>query len=234
VDPLPGDVTQERAAAWSAGGARTRTSLVYLARHGQTESNLQCRYAGYSDEPITPAGRAQMSVLASRLARCGVAEIWTSEVSRARESAEMVGRVLGAPIRTDPRLNEMRMGPWEGMTEDEVARAFPTAYARWCALPDQLVLDGRETLHDIAARVGSAMNDASHQPHPVLLMTHVAPIRVAVLSVLGLHLSQYKRLHMGNGDGVVIDRSPSDARRLGEKRSLLHEFPVSGPERSIA
>jgi len=175
-----------------------------------------------------------MGALASRLARSGVAEIWTSEVPRARESAELVGRALGAPIRPDARLNEMRLGPWEGMTEEEVARAFPSAHALWCALPDRLVLDGRETLDSVATRVASAVTDAAHQRHPVLLMSHVAPIRVAVLSALGLPLSQYKRLHMGNGDGVVIDRSKAEARRLGEDRSLQHEIPSSGPESSLA
>jgi probable phosphoglycerate mutase len=207
---------------------------VYLARHGQTESNVVGRYAGYSGESITDAGRAQMSALASRLERCGVGEIWTSEVPRAHESAEVVSRALGAPMRADARLNEMRLGPWEGMTEAEVARAFPSAHALWCVLPDQLILDGRETLDAVAARVASAVSDAAHQRHPVLLMSHVAPIRVAVLSVLGLPLSQYKRLHMGNGDGVVIDRARAEARRLGEDRSLQHEFPGSGPERSRA
>jgi broad specificity phosphatase PhoE len=101
-------------------------------------------------------------------------------------------------------------------------------------LPDRLVLDGRETLDAVAARVSSAVSEAASQRHPVLLMSHVAPIRVAVLSVLGLPLSQYKRLHMGNGDGVVIDRAKAEARRLGEDRSLQHEFPVSGPESSLA
>jgi hypothetical protein len=65
-------------------------------------------------------------------------------------------------------------------------------------------------------------------------MSHVAPIRVAVLKVLGLPLSQYKRLHMGNGDGVVIDRARAEARRLGEDRSLQHEFPLSGSESALA
>ena len=242
VDLLPGDVRHQQAASWSPGEGRTRTSgqhtqpstLVYLARHGQTESNRQSRYAGYSSEPITDAGRAQMRALASRLAPCGVGEIWTSEVPRARESAELVGQVLGAPIRTDARLNEMRLGPWEGMTEAEVAREFPSAHAVWCDLPDQLVLDGRETLDAVAARVTSAVSDAIHQRHPVLLMSHVAPIRVAVLRALGLPLRRYKLLHMGNGDGVVIDRAKADARRLGEDRSLQDELSGSGPKSSVA
>jgi broad specificity phosphatase PhoE len=207
---------------------------VYLARHGQTTSNVQGRYAGYSREPITDAGRAQMGVLAARLARCGLREIWTSEVPRAQESADVVGRMLGTPIRTDARLNEMRLGPWEGLTEAEVARQFPSAHALWCALPDRLVLDGRETLAAVATRIGAAVDDAAQQPHPVLLVSHVAPIRVAVLTALRLSLSYYKRLHMGNGDGVVIDGSRAEARRLGEDRSLQHEIPRSGLDSSIA
>jgi probable phosphoglycerate mutase len=175
-----------------------------------------------------------MSGLAARLGLCGVGEIWTSEVPRARESAELVGRALGVPVRGDERLNEMRLGPWEGMTEAEVAQAYPNAYALWCTLPDRLNLEGRETLEALCVRVTATMIDAARMRHPVLLMSHVAPIRVAVLSVLGLPLSQYKRLHLGNGDGVVIDRAKSEARRVGEDRSLQHEFPVAGPESSLA
>jgi probable phosphoglycerate mutase len=142
--------------------------------------------------------------------------------------------MLGTPIRTDARLNEMRLGPWEGLTEAEVARQFPSAHALWCALPDRLVLDGRETLAAVATRIGAAVDDAAQQPHPVLLVSHVAPIRVAVLTALRLSLSYYKRLHMGNGDGVVIDGSRAEARRLGEDRSLQHEIPRSGLDSSIA
>src|SRR3989454_10942168 len=63
---------------------------VYVARHGQTESNLLRRYAGYSSEPLTKTGRSQMAGLAAQLALCGIAEIWTSAMTRARESAHLV------------------------------------------------------------------------------------------------------------------------------------------------
>jgi broad specificity phosphatase PhoE len=238
VDPLPGDLRREQAASWPVATSRVRhpgphsqsSPLVYLARHGQTESNLLGRYAGYNGEPITDAGRAQMSSLATRLQPCGVEEIWTSEVPRARESADLVGGILGVPVRADERLNEMQLGPWEGMTETEVAQAFPSAYELWCTLPDRLVLAGRETLASLCVRVTATLADAARMRYPVLLMSHVAPIRVAVLTVLGLPLSQYKRLHLGNGDGVVIDRGKAEARRVNEDRSLHHEFPVSGPD----
>jgi len=209
-------------------------SLVYLARHGQTESNVLGRYAGYSAEPLTETGRGQMSALAARLGLRGIAEIWTSEVARARESADLVGRILAVPVRVDQRLNEMRLGPWEGLTEVEVAQRFPNEHALWCTLPDRLVLEGRETLGALATRVTAAVNDAAHRAHSVLLMTHVAPVRVAALTAMGVPLSSYKLLHVGNGDVVIVDHGTADARRPGESRSLRDELPLAGAESSLA
>src|SRR5882672_7152962 len=132
---MPGDVREKSAAAAPRARAH-RVTLVYLARHGQTESNILRRYAGSGAEPITDRGRGQMSGLAARLGLCGIREIWTSEVARAHESAELVARILGIPVRTDARLNEIRMGPWEGLTEAEVAQHYPAAHALWCTVPD--------------------------------------------------------------------------------------------------
>ena len=209
-------------------------TLAYLARHGQTESNLLRRYGGASSESLTDAGRAEIGGLAARLGVCGIAEIRTSEVTRARESADLIGRVLGLPVRVDARLNEMRMGPWEGLTEVEVAARFPEAYTMWHTVPDRLTLDGRETLDELAARVVAAVRDAAQQPAPVLLMTHVAPIRVAVLSALGLSLALYKHLRVHNGTCVTIHPVQADAHRLGEARSLRDELSLAVPDGSVA
>ena len=98
--------------------------IAYLARHGQTESNVLRRYAGCSPEPLTDLGRSEMSELAARVGLLGITQIWTSEVQRTRESAGLIGAVLDLPVRSDARLNEMRMGPWEGLTEqEEIGRA---------------------------------------------------------------------------------------------------------------
>ncbi|HYT05335.1 MAG TPA: histidine phosphatase family protein [Gemmatimonadales bacterium] len=237
MEPVPGDVTREPAlSACGAQGAEPALGQVYLARHGQTESNLLRRYAGYSSEPLTETGRSQMGGLAAQLSLCGIAEIWTSAVTRARASAHVVSQMLSVPVRVDSRLNELRMGPWEGLTEAQVAHRFPDAYALWCTLPDRLALDGRETLGAVAARVTAAMRDAASRPRPVLLMTHVAPLRVAVLHSLGLPLRLYKRVHVSNGDCVRVDRARCEIYRLGEDRSLRHRrnLALARPERSVA
>lgn len=217
-------------------GTPLSLSTTYLARHGQTESNLLRRYVGYSPEPLTPAGRGQIGGLAAQLGLAGIAEIWTSEVARARESAELVGSVLSIPVVGDARLNEMRMGPWEGLTEQEVAERFPDAYAQWCTVPDRVALEGRETLSVLASRVTAAVQDAVRRSHPVLLMTHVAPMRVAILSALGLPLRLYKRVHVSNADCVRVDHVQEEVYRLGEDGSMRTrlELSLGGPESSVA
>ena len=231
MDPVPGIA---KTLAPDVSFAPAPSIPVYLARHGETESNRRRRYAGYDSEPLNAAGRGQMGGLAARLGRSGIGEIWTSEVARARESAELVAAILDVPVRTEPRLNEIRMGPWEGLTEVEVAQRFPNEHALWCTLPDRLELAGRETLGALANRVFGAITDAARAPRPVLVMSHVAPIRVAVLTALGVPLSNYKRLHVANSDAVMLDLAQNKAARVGDGGALQVDMPLFGKESSLA
>lgn len=207
---------------------------VYLARHGETESNRQRRYAGYANEPLNSAGRAQMGALAARLGPHGIGEIWTSEVARARESAELVAAILSVPIRTEPRLNEIRMGPWEGLTEVEVAQRFPNEHALWSTLPDRLEIPGRETLATVASRVVGAVTEAGRQSKRILVVSHVAPIRVAILTALGVSLSNYKRLHVANGDAMLVDFAKRHVVRVDGAGRMSPDRPMFGTESSLA
>lgn len=226
--------SQESEASGARGrvgsGAPAALGEVFLARHGQTLSNLRRRYAGSSPEPLTPAGRDQAAQLADRVSGLGITAVWTSEIARAAETARIVADELRVPLRLDPRLNEMMMGPWEGRTEDEIAAGHGPAYDTWLSAPDTLVLPGRETLAQLAARVLPAVREAASAGHKVLLISHVAPIRVSALVVLGIPLSWYKRVIIQNGDCLRLDLGCSLAERVNGARpmSLRHEVEA-GP-----
>jgi broad specificity phosphatase PhoE len=204
------------------------TRAVYLARHGETESNRARLYAGRSAEPLTRAGRNQVIRLAEQLESITLSSIWTSSVDRALESARLVGDRLGLPVRVDERLDEMQLGPWEGRTEDEVARDFPDAYALWLTQPDLVLLEGRETLAELAARVTAVVADAQATGESVLLMTHVAPIRVAVLSSLRYPLSAYKQLPIPNACCIRLEALTQQAARFPQGGSLRVELERAG------
>jgi broad specificity phosphatase PhoE len=201
---------------------------VFLARHGETESNRAGVYAGRNNEPLTKRGRSQVLRLAGHLEGLGIRHIWSSSVWRALESATLLSDRLHLPLTIDHRLDEMGLGAWEGRTEAEVARDFPEDYALWLSQPDQVRMDGRETLAQVATRIEDAVADARATHLPTLLMTHVAPIRVAVLSTVGCSLGAYKRLTVPNASCVRLECAVAQASWVPQGASLRAEIERAG------
>jgi broad specificity phosphatase PhoE len=94
------------------------TKLLFV-RHGETDWNASGRLQGHTDRPLNDYGRRQARELADRLADDGVAAIYSSDLVRAKETAEIVGGRLGLPVVTDPDLRERNWGNWEGLTPPE-------------------------------------------------------------------------------------------------------------------
>jgi len=210
-----------------AGSQRPLAAAVYLARHGETASNTRGRYAGQSAESLTAPGRAQVLRLADQLHDHALEEIWTSNIRRAVESAELLGARFRVPIHVEQRLTEIRMGPWEGLTEKEVAAAYPAAYKLWQQRPDRLRLRGRETLGKVGRRVTAVLAEARARSGGVLLVTHVAPIRVALLTTVGLPLSWYQQVPVANADCFVISGTPPFVRRLNRTESFFDDLDLA-------
>ena len=224
------DSDHKRFAVSSAGIASDsllQATPTYVVRHGQTASNLRRRYAGREPEPLTAEGRRESSHMALGLRDAGLSAIWTSRIARARETAAILSSALEIPLRDDARLDEMLLGPWEGLTEDEIGGRYPPEFQLWNTRPDLLHLPGRETLSELAIRVGPVLADAASQTEPVLLVTHVAVIRVLALTVLGLELAAYKRLPVPNLSCMKIDVASGEVTRIPSLQ------PV-GPELDLA
>jgi probable phosphoglycerate mutase len=94
-------------------------TTLLLARHGETDWNAAGRLQGHTDRPLNDRGRRQAKELADRLAREGADAVYTSDLARAKETAEIVGERLGLPVVVDADLREKNWGTWEGLTGDE-------------------------------------------------------------------------------------------------------------------
>jgi broad specificity phosphatase PhoE len=141
---------------------------LLLVRHAETEWNREGRWQGHADPALNEAGRAQAHALGRSLAGEPVDAIYSSDLRRASETADILGAALDLPVTTDPDLREIDVGSWSGLTREEVAARFP----------------GRET-HDgesrdeLEARVVAAVRRIA-QRHPdghVLIVTHGGSIR---------------------------------------------------------
>ena len=153
---------------------------VLLARHGQTDDNLEpIRVQGFRDTPLNATGRRQAGELAREVADRGIRSLWASDLSRARETAEIVGARIGLAPALDPRLREANRGRWEGSLFVDIARAEPDLYAAWRRAGEEFRFPGGESLRDQQDRVTTALKDIHRAgPLPALVVCHGGSIRV--------------------------------------------------------
>lgn len=141
----------------------------WFLRHGETDWNAQGLSQGQTDIPLNAIGRAQADRAAYALVGKGIRTIVTSPLSRARETAEAVARVLGLPIAAeDPDLMEVRFGEQEGQPMGDW-------YDDWIA--GSLTPAGCEPFAELRARTAQGINRATALPGPVLVVAHGALFR---------------------------------------------------------
>lgn len=153
---------------------------IRLARHGETDDNLQpFRFQGFRDTPLNDTGRRQAHELAQRVDGDGIASLWASDLSRARETAEIVGARLGLEPALDARLREGGRGRWEGHLMVDVERTEPELYAAWRRGGAQFRFPGGESLLEHQQRVTEALGEIHDTgPLPALVVCHGGSIRV--------------------------------------------------------
>lgn len=162
--------------------ALARQAGVLLARHGQTDDNLEpIRAQGFSDTPLNETGRRQAHELADRAAGLGLASLWCSDLSRAAETAAIVGERVGLEPRPDARLREGNRGDWEGRLFVDIARDDPDGYAAWLKAGADFRFPGGESLQEHADRVWQALQEIRERgPLPALVVCHRGSIRAVL------------------------------------------------------
>jgi broad specificity phosphatase PhoE len=153
---------------------------VLLARHGETNDNLEpIRVQGFTDTPLNDTGRRQATELAERLAGAGIRSLWSSDLSRAAETAQIVGTRIGLAPSLDARLREANRGDWEGSRFIDVAREDPDGYAAWLAAGETFRFPGGESLREQQDRVLATLEEIHATGElPALAVCHGGCIRV--------------------------------------------------------
>lgn len=170
---------------------------LILLRHGQTAWNAARRAQGQADVPLDEVGHAQAAVVAPYLASLDLAAVWSSDLSRARETAEYVVAESGLSAKYDERLREFDVGKRQGLTLDEFATVYPEAFDEWSRADRMLpVLDG-EGEADVHARIVPALQeclDFLEDGETGLVVAHGAALKVGLLGLLGWSIDFYRDL----------------------------------------
>jgi probable phosphoglycerate mutase len=138
-------------------------TTILLARHGETDWNRELRYQGHADEPLNDTGRAQARELGASLRGEPIVAVYSSDLRRAGETAEIVAGALGLTVELDSRLREIHVGSWQGRTREEL---------------DGIPWDG-ETYDEHRARVVAAVKDIAraHPGEQILVVAHGGTLR---------------------------------------------------------
>jgi broad specificity phosphatase PhoE len=149
-------------------------TTLLLVRHGETDWNAEGRLQGHADRPLNEYGRRQARALADRLAGDGIAAVYASDLSRAHETAEIIGERLGFPVVTDPDLRERNWGNWEGLTGAERDRV-------------EHVGEPREEHTERVLRAVHRIAEA-HPDERVVVVTHGGSLRRVQVAAVGMAL----------------------------------------------
>jgi 2,3-bisphosphoglycerate-dependent phosphoglycerate mutase len=151
-----------------------QATRLILIRHGETAWNRATRIQGHTDIPLSALGLAQAERLALALADEPLAAIYSSDLSRARQTAEALARTQNLPVRLDASLRERAFGRFEGLSWDEIAQGYPEESARWRRREPDFPVGGGESLTVFSARCLAAARGAAaaHPGESIALVAH--------------------------------------------------------------
>ncbi len=177
-----------------------------LIRHGETDWNAEGRYQGQSDVPLNDRGRRQSAELAAELRENQPAAIYCSDLKRASESAEILGRALGVHVYQDPRLREIHLGSWEGMLFEEIQTIYSELLKLRKLDPRTVSAPGGETVEQVRIRVVAAVRDIAerHTNDTIAIVSHGLALAILIARYQGRPIEEVWDLIPQNGELFYI------------------------------
>ena len=181
--------------------------IIIIVRHGETDYNKARRFQGQLQIPLNEKGRTQAVHLAKSLKRYKITHIYSSNLVRARETAEIINKSFSLPIVIDYRLDERDWGIWENQNRDEILKQIPASGNIW----NEENLDANpykgETTRNLMARCAQFLDylvENHSAADVVLVVTHGGPMRMILGIIKGLHDEQYLRQEIENGQILIV------------------------------
>jgi broad specificity phosphatase PhoE len=173
---------------------------VLIARHGQTESNRDGLFCGHSETNLTELGRRQAAALCRRLDGMAITAAYTSDFSRAMETAVIALGGRAVKPHADPQLREIHYGEWEMRKERAIARISPEQFRLMRAEDPAWQPPGGETTGAVRERMLAALKRIlhRHEHETVLVVSHGTAIHCLVAGVLAMAESHTFRLTVAN------------------------------------
>jgi probable phosphoglycerate mutase len=149
-------------------------TVLYLVRHGEAESNRDNRFGGWSPAPLTDLGHRQAVAAAAEMKRRAPTVLVTSDLTRARQTAEPISALLGLEPRLEPGLRERSLGVFDGLSFTEAEARYPDMWKSLSSRDPNAIPEGGESAEAVFTRVSNSLERilTDHPGERIAVVTH--------------------------------------------------------------
>ncbi|OGC06062.1 hypothetical protein A3H38_04250 [candidate division WOR-1 bacterium RIFCSPLOWO2_02_FULL_46_20] len=185
---------------------------LILVRHGATE-NL--KYNGVTDVPLSRNGYLQAELIKRRLEKEPIRKIYTSDLSRAVETAKTINLPHGVEIEIEPDLREINFGLWEGLAFPEISTRYKEQFGMWMKEAIDFRFPEGGTLGEVRRRVIKVLTriKMEQKGKDVAIVGHGGPIKIMLCEVLNLDLANFWKISLDRGSVSLVE--------LGEESQMV-------------
>lgn len=198
---------------------------LYLIRHGETAWNRDKIFRGRYDVPLSDGGLAQAETLPAAFARINLEAIYASPLSRAQQTAAPLAGARGVSVNTVNAVTDIDYGDWTTVAEADVKQRYASMFDQWQNAPEAVTFPSGESLSDVALRTTDAVQRiAGEHTNSAAIVSHRVPLKMIVLSLLGLGPADFWRVRLDtcsisvfeiDGDRATLVKL-NDTAHLGE------------------
>ncbi len=195
---------------------------LYLIRHGETESNKQRRYQGWTESPLSGEGLRQAEKAGFFLAGQNLSGLYCSDLNRAFHTARVIGSSSGLQPVVTPLLREINFGHWEGLTFDQIEARWGKEISLWLDDPFSRSAPGGETLAEVCSRMLNFLEELSgdgHEGKRIAAISHGGSIRALLFSVLDLNTTSFWDIKIDNASISLLRKEGGRFRVVYHNRT---------------
>lgn len=199
-------------------------SKVHLIRHGEVEFNRKNAYVGRTDLALNDHGRHQAELLAEYLGDKQISAVFSSDLKRAYETAEIIAGQIGLGVQTVPELRELNYGDWEGVPEADVPTLYADIFSEWRKNPVEIRIPGGETVGELRDRAYPAFCRIAEQVSGgnLAIVAHKTTNRALLCCLLGVDPNNYRQIGQGNSAMNVIERRKDGRLVIDQVNQTCH------------
>ncbi len=170
---------------------------IILARHGETEWNVEEIFRGRIDVELNETGIKQVELLAEYLRHLKIEAIYSSPLKRALKTAEVIASHHKLDIEIAPGLIDLDFGKWQGLPHQGVKDKYKKLYAEWTSHPDQVTIPTGESLNDVRKRATAVVDEViAKYKGTIVLLSHRVVNKVLICALLGLDNSHFWNIRL--------------------------------------